>query len=74
MLSEEVYRPGFNAETDPIAVIAHVHGTCDDAITLEFDDFQINLSVGAAASLARTIREAIGGFLLHHNGTATKEN
>ncbi len=74
MLSEEVYRPGLNAEADPIAVIVHVHGTCDDAITLEFDDFQINLSVGAAASLANTIRQATSGFLLHHNGTATKEN
>jgi hydrogenase maturation factor HypF (carbamoyltransferase family) len=75
MLSEQIYRPA-NEETEaePIAVIAHVRGTCNDAITLEFDDYQITLSVGAAASLASTIREATSAFLLHHNGTATKEN
>jgi len=74
MLSEKVYRPGYNRETDPMAVIVHVHGTPDDAITLEFDDYQINMSVGAAASLAATINAAIGGYL--HTGTTqgTEEN
>jgi len=63
MLPDElIYRPQYNQETDPIAVIVHIHGTPDDAITLEFDDYQINMSVGAAASLATTIHSALGGY------------
>jgi hypothetical protein len=70
MLSKEIYRSGFNAETDQIAIIVNVHRSREDAITLEFNDldFQITLSVGAAESLASTIREAIGGYL-RRNGT-----